>query len=221
MSHRFYRLIMPFIFASCSFGQTIIYGNAGVGGYGGVTAVPYEKPLLLMDGFSIGFEVERYLIQNHSLSFHTQYAKFDKAELFVDQSNSSAFYFGLSYHFIHPLSPSWENAFYEFSLCVAYGREKIKWRDDNIGWGETPYFVKGHDKLQYLALGFRGAIRYEIAPIVLRLSIQPMYDVLLGKNRKITADIQPDDKVYDLYDPVYKSSFYTQIKLAFGVIIFD
>jgi hypothetical protein len=81
--------------------------------------------------------------------------------------------------------------------------------------------VKGHDKLQHLALGFRGAIRYEIAPIGLRLSIQPMYDVLLGKNREITANIQPADKVYDLYDPVYKSSFYTQIKLAFGVIIFD
>jgi len=194
--------------------------SIGMGKYGGITAVPYEKPFLSIDGYVADIEIETFLKPNRSVSFCLKYAKYNKAELFFDEVKSKAFYFSASYNFSNPLAL--KNWFYEYSPSVALGREDIIWNDVlfSILSDSDPDSIKGDDKLNYLSIGFRGAIGYKFKNIVIKLSLLPSYDFLLYGRRRIIQDTQEGEKVYELNNPDYQSGFYLQSKVSVGVILF-
>lgn len=221
MKATFITLLILFASASFSYAQSIIYGSVGFGHYGGTTAVPYEKPFLPLKGFTTDIEFEKYLKENRSLSFGLKYAEFDKAELFLNESKSTAFYFGGYYNYVNPINKG--NFFYEISPNIAYGTEMIEWQDEffHIISNAEPDSIRGKDRLNYFSIGLKGSVGYKISKFVLRLSLHTVYDFLLSSKRNIYKDTQTGEKVYYLDNPKYQSGFYIQSNISIGILLFD
>ena len=213
-------LIISILFFTTNLpGQSILYLGIGTGQYGGVTAVPYEKPFISYKGFTTNLEFETYIKSNRSVSFYIKYAKFSKTDLFLKMADSDAFYFGIGYNFVNQINAG--NFFYEFSPNAAYGIEKINWYDE-IGsflFVSSPKVISGNDNLEYLLTGLQSSIGYKSRKLVFKLSLLLNCDFLLYGRRIIFIDTQTGEKLYDLNNPNYCSGLYIQCKISVGFIL--